>query len=57
LIAGNGFRTIGVIAALEEDLGRAVITGNQVWYALLLAGVGAEVDDHAQVFRKTPNRK
>jgi maleate isomerase len=29
-IAGNGFRTIGVIAALEEDLGRPVLTGNQV---------------------------
>jgi maleate isomerase len=52
-IAGNGFRTIGVIAALEEDLGRPVITGNQVafWYALHLAGVGAQVDGYGQVFR------
>jgi maleate isomerase len=58
-IAGNGFRAIGVIAALEEDLGRPVLTGNQVafWYALRLAGVGAEVDDYGQVFRKNPNRK
>ena len=42
-IAGNGFRAIGVIAALEEDLGRPVLTANQValWYALRLAGVGA----------------
>jgi maleate isomerase len=41
-IAGNGFRAIGVIAALEEDLGPPVLTGNQVafWYALRLAGVG-----------------
>jgi maleate isomerase len=60
-IAGNGFRAIGVIAALEEDLGRPVLTGNQVafWYALRLAGVGAEVDNYGQVFRKTQteNRK
>jgi pimeloyl-ACP methyl ester carboxylesterase len=58
-IAGNGFRAIGVIAALEEDLGRPVLTGNQVafWYALRLAGVGAEVDNYGQVFKKKPNRK
>src|SRR5262245_17402562 len=52
-IAGNGFRTIGVIAALEEDLGIPVLTGNQVafWHALRLAGVRAQVDDYGQVFR------
>lgn len=54
-IAGNGWRTIGVIAALEEDLGRPVLTANQasLWYALRLAGVGAQVDDYGQVFKKT----
>jgi maleate isomerase len=54
-IAGNGFRSIGVIAALEEDLGRPVLTANQValWYVLRLAGVGARVDDYGQVFAKT----
>jgi hypothetical protein len=58
-IAGNGFRAIGVIAALEEDLGRPVLTGNQVafWCALRLAGVGAEVDNCGQVFKKKPNRR
>ena len=42
-IAGNGFRSIGVIAALEEDLGLAALTANQValWYALREARVGA----------------
>ena len=52
-IAGNGFRAIGVIAALEEDLGRPVLTANQVafWYALRLAGVGAAVEEYGQVFR------
>jgi maleate cis-trans isomerase len=53
-IGGNVFRAIGVIAALEEDLGRPVLTGNQVafWCALRLAGAGAEVDDYGQAFRK-----
>ena len=47
-----------MIAALEEDLG-LYLTGNQVafWYALRLAGVGAEIHDYGQVFRKGLNRK
>jgi hypothetical protein len=55
-IAGNGFRPIGVIAALEEDLGRPVLTANQValWHALRLAGAGTQVDDYGQVFTKRP---
>jgi maleate isomerase len=58
-IAGNEFRTIGVISVLEEDLSRPVMTGNQVafWYALRLAGVGAQIDDYGQVFRTKPKSK
>jgi maleate isomerase len=43
-IGGNGFRAIGVIAALEEDLGRPVLTGNPVafWYALRLSGASGK---------------
>ena len=43
-LAGNGWSTIGVIAPLEEDLGRPVLTANQAsfWYALRQAGVGAQ---------------
>ena len=54
-IAGNGWSTIGVIAPLEEDLGRPVLTANQAsfWYALRQAGVGAQVDDYGQVFQKS----
>ncbi|HTU39310.1 MAG TPA: hypothetical protein VMF35_15030 [Acidimicrobiales bacterium] len=39
-IGGNGFRAIGVIAALEQDLGRPVLTANQasLWYAVRQAG-------------------
>jgi maleate isomerase len=48
-IAGNI-----VIAALEEDLDLPVLTANQVafWYALRLAGVGAQVHDYGQAFKK-----
>ena len=50
--AGNGFRAIGMIAALEEELGRPVLTGNQVafWYALRQAGVRAPVNGYGRVF-------
>ena len=49
---GNGFRAIGMIAALEEELGRPVLTGNQVafWYALRQAGVHAPVNGYGRVF-------
>jgi maleate isomerase len=50
---GNGFRAIGVIAALEEDLGVPVLTGNQVafWYALRQAGVRASTNGYGRVFQ------
>jgi maleate cis-trans isomerase len=56
-IAGNGFRAIGVIAAaLEEDLGRPRTRWRSgTRYAC--AGVGAEVDDYGQLFRKKTNSK
>ena len=51
---GNGFRAIGAIAALEEDLGIPVLTGNQVafWYALRQAGVHVPVNGYGRVFTK-----
>jgi maleate isomerase len=53
-IAGNGWRTIGVISALEEDLGLPVLTASQAgfWCALRLAGVRAQVEGYGQVFTK-----
>jgi maleate isomerase len=50
---GNGFRAIGVISALEDELGVPVLTGNQVafWYALRQAGVHAPVTGYGRVFR------
>ncbi len=58
-VAGDGFRAIGVIAALEEDLGRPVLTVHQVafWYALRIAGVGAAVENYVRLFRATPAGK
>jgi maleate isomerase len=52
-VGGNAVRAIGVIAALEEDLSRPVLTANQVslWYALRVAGARAVVDDYGQLFK------
>ena len=52
-IGGNGFRAVGVIAALEETLGRPVITANQVllWAALRAAGGDARaVRGYGRIF-------
>jgi maleate isomerase len=53
-ISGNGWTTIAVIARLEEDLGRPVLTATQAsfWYALRLAGVKAQLEDYGQIFKK-----
>jgi maleate isomerase len=53
-IGGNAVRAIGVIAALEEDLQRPILTANQVslWYALGVAGGGVTVDDYGQLFTR-----
>ena len=52
-IGGNALRAIGVIAALEDDLRRPVLTANQVslWYALRVAGAQISVDDYGQLFK------
>jgi maleate isomerase len=56
-IAGNALRAIGVIAALEEDLRRPVLTAKQVslWYALRMTGVEVALEDYGQLF-KMPRR-
>jgi maleate isomerase len=53
LFNGNGFRAIGAIAALEEDLGRPVLTANQAafWYALRHAGAHVAVNGYGRLFR------
>ena len=52
LTGGNGFRSVGAIKALEEDLGRPVLTANSVtfWNALRSAGVRAAVTHYGRIF-------
>jgi maleate isomerase len=53
VIGGNGFRSVGAIAALEARLGRPVVTANQVllWAALRAAGADpAQVTGYGRLF-------
>jgi maleate isomerase len=52
-LGGNALRAIGVIAALEEDLRRPVLTANQVslWYALRVASAQPSVEGYGQLFK------
>lgn len=52
VIGGNGFRAVGVIEALELDLGRPVITANQalLWACLSRAGSSARVVGYGRLF-------
>jgi maleate isomerase len=51
-IGGNGFRAVGAIEALEEDLARPVLTANQVilWHTLRLAGTSPRVEGYGRIF-------
>jgi len=51
-IGGNGFRAIGTIKALEENLNRPILTANQVafWQALRLSGAEVPVVGYGQIF-------
>jgi maleate isomerase len=44
VVGGNGFRAVGAIAAIEEGLGRPVLTANQAlfWGALRAAGAATD---------------
>ena len=55
-IGGNGFRAVGAIAALEEDLGRPVLTANQVafWLALRVSGTRVPVTGYGELFTREP---
>jgi maleate isomerase len=54
VIGGNGFRAVGAIAALEEDLSRPVLTSNQalLWAALRVADADpGSVTSYGRLFR------
>jgi maleate isomerase len=53
VFGGNGFRAVGAIAALEEDLGRSVVTANQalLWAALRMTDADpGPVSDYGRLF-------
>ena len=54
LIAGTGFRCVGIINTLEQDLRRPVITANQasLWRCMQLAGVNSDSASHGSLFRE-----
>lgn len=53
-IGGNGMRVVGAIEALEQRLGRPVLTANQVllWSALRLVGHTRLVRRYGRIFHK-----
>jgi maleate isomerase len=55
-IGGNGLRAIGAIQALEEALGRPVLTANQVvfWQALRVARIAPQSAHYGRIFSVKP---
>lgn len=53
LIAGTGFRCVGIVDALEQELQRPVVSANQasLWHCLRLAGVPAQVQGYGRLLR------
>lgn len=53
LIAGTGFRCVGILDALEQDLSRPVLSANQVslWHCLRLSGVRTSVTGYGNLLR------
>ncbi|MEM7250840.1 MAG: hypothetical protein AAF493_05430 [Pseudomonadota bacterium] len=54
LIVGTGFRCVGILAALEDDLGCAVVSANQasLWRCLRLSGVGTRVHGYGALLER-----
>jgi maleate isomerase len=55
-IGGNGFRAAGAVEALEDTIGRPVLTANQVllWALLAHADATFEVSGYGQLFTRKP---
>ena len=55
LIAGTGFRCVGIVDALEKALQRPVVTANQasLWRCLNHLGLASEVKGYGQLFEAT----
>ena len=55
LIGGTGFRCVAIIEALEQALGRPVVTANQasLWRCLRHAGVKDPIDGYGRLLRSS----
>jgi maleate isomerase len=55
LIAGTGFRCVAILEDLERDLGRPVLSANQLslWHCLRLAGVATPVEGYGRLFQRS----
>lgn len=55
-IGGNGFRAVGIIAALEAELDCPVVSANQAlfWNLLSLSGRADRVDGYGRLFGHSP---
>ena len=53
LISGTGFRCVGIVDALEQDLRRPVIAANQasLWHCLRLSGVHTPISGYGNLLR------
>ena len=53
VIGGSGFRAVGAIEALESEISRPVVSGNQAafWYALRKSGLNDSLDQYGQLFQ------
>ena len=53
-VGGNGLRAVGAIHSLEEDLGKPVLTANQVllWSALRLVSANSTVVNYGEIFAR-----
>lgn len=53
LIGGTGFRCVGILEALEQDLQRPVISANQasLWHCLRRSGIHAPIEGYGRLLR------
>ncbi|MEM9574576.1 MAG: hypothetical protein AAF870_05025, partial [Pseudomonadota bacterium] len=51
LIIGTGFRCVGILQSLEQDLGKPVVAANQasLWHCLRLSGIHAPVSGYGRL--------
>ena len=51
-LGGGGLRAISVIAALEKDLSKPIVTANQIafWHAMRLANIKESIDGYGEIF-------